>query len=99
MHNTISSVVDFIVGMVRPERIILFGSMAEQRHNRYSDMDLIVVIKDIENRCYYVELVESFIHRLSLKSDVLVHSTAEIEGAEKYSFLAEAVQTGRVLYG
>lgn len=84
--------------MIRPEQIIAFGSIAERRHNRYSDLDLIVVVNDIENRNYYAELLESFIRRLSLKSDVLIHSGEEIEDAKRYSFLAEAVQSGRIVY-
>ncbi len=99
MRNTLASVVNFAVDMIQPERIIVFGSIAEQRYNRYSDLDLIVVVNDIENRGYYIELLETFIRRLSLKSDILVHSAEEIKAAKRYSFLAEAVQSGRIVYG
>ena len=99
MHNTIALVVKFVESMIRPEQIIAFGSIAEQRHNRYSDLDLIVVVNDVENRNYYAELLESFIQRLSLKSDILIHSIADINAAEKYSFLAEAVEGVIIIYG
>ncbi len=98
MKQTIERITQFVTDMVSPEQIILFGSVAVNRNNQYSDVDMIIVVDDIENRSYYSELVTQFIRRFSLKADVLVHRKEEINQAEPFSFLAEAVKSGTIIY-
>ncbi|MGH1539067.1 MAG: nucleotidyltransferase domain-containing protein [Arenicella sp.] len=98
MQQTIGRVVQFVTNMIAPEQIILFGSVAAERNNQYSDVDMIIVVDDIENRSYYSDLVTQFIRRFALKADVLVHEKEEICQAKPFSFLAEAVKSGIIIY-
>ena len=83
----------------RPEKIILFGSMARGDFDEYSDIDLIV-IKDTKQR-FVRRLVEvtAFIP-LDIAVDALVYTPKEIDAmlAEGNPFIEQALKEGKVLY-
>ncbi len=96
------SVIDRVVsGLMayKPEKIILFGSMARGDADEYSDIDLIV-IKDTKQR-FVRRLVEitAFLP-LDTAVDVLVYTPKELEAmlAEGNPFIEHALNEGKVLY-
>ncbi|MCL2218701.1 MAG: nucleotidyltransferase domain-containing protein [Chitinispirillia bacterium] len=42
-------IVDFITSKVSPERIVLFGSYARGNYGKHSDIDILVVMKNLDN--------------------------------------------------
>lgn len=100
MKRTIAKIVEYAAHVAEPDRIILFGSMAEERNNVYSDVDLLIVSENPETRNEVKAKINSFSNQLSLKVDVLIFSQSEIEQAcqKPHSFLEAIVKSGRIVY-
>lgn len=80
------------------KKIILFGSMAREQVNRYSDIDLIV-IKDTKKR-FLDRLEEVYTNaEPSLSVDILVYTPQEFQEMRQWSsFIKGVLKEGRVLY-
>ena len=100
MKRTIKKIVDYAARVAEPEKIILFGSMAENRNNVYSDVDLLIVSENPDTRKEVKARISSFSNQLSLKVDVLVHSQSELRHASQtpHSFLEAIVKSGIIVY-
>ena len=100
MEKTLTKIVDYIVRVADPEAILLFGSVAHGCANVYSDVDLLVVTQESSMKNFITGKVECFIGELGLKSDLLVHSTAELRTAvlQPASFLGSIIKTSKTLY-
>lgn len=100
MKRTIEKIVEYAASVADPEKIILFGSMAQDRINVYSDVDLLIVSENPEIKREVTAKINSFSNQLSLKIDVLIHSQSELEQAcqKPHSFLAAIVNSGSVVF-
>ena len=89
-----------IVDEARPERVILFGSTARGDGDEDSDLDLLVVLKQVGSR--HAEIVKLYeaLRDLRVPADILVYSEQEIEewGHLAGSTMYEALVEGEVLY-
>ncbi len=83
-----------------PERVVLFGSMADGRSNAHSDVDLLIVVREGAPRAQVASQVGSFASELCLQSDVLVHTETDLEQARgaPHSFLGAIMRSGRIVY-
>jgi len=99
-RREINAVVKRIAERFDPERIILFGSYAYGKPHRYSDVDLLVVIKTSERPlAKQIEIARALTpHRFSI--DILVYAPREIKSriAMGDYFLREIVTKGKVMY-
>lgn len=80
------------------KKIILFGSMAREQVNQYSDLDLIV-IKDTKKR--FLERLEEVYTDIepSVAVDILVYTPQEFQEMSQWSsFIKGVLKEGRVLY-
>lgn len=84
----------------RPEKIVLFGSLAEGRVTAFSDIDLLVVKRttkrSLERRKELVHLV-----RPRVATDFFVYTPEEYERGQKEGrafFVREVAAKGKVLY-
>jgi len=89
-----------LISQYHPEKVILFGSMADGRVERWSDLDLVII----------KETAKPFLQRLkevallcgaSVGVDFLVYQPSEFDQmiAEENPFiLQEVVRKGKVLY-
>lgn len=100
MKRTIEEIVEYAASVADPEKIILFGSMAQERNNVYSDVDLLVVSENPEIKREVMAKIKSFSNQLSLKIDVLIYSRLEIEREylKPNSFIAAVIKSGKVVY-
>lgn len=100
MKRTIKRIIAYAASIADPEKIILFGSMAQERNNIYSDVDLLIVSENPEIKEEVVARIKNFSSQLSLKIDVLIYSQSEVERAcqKRYSFLEAIVKSGRIVY-
>ena len=85
-----------IVQTVNPDKIILYGSYAQNNANEYSDIDILVVSNtfkdmDIDERSTKLYTITQDLH-----PDFQAHgfTIKEIENALPYSTLGEALRTG-----
>ena len=84
---------------VSPEKVILFGSLAQDKVQAWSDIDL-VVVRPTEDR--FLDRTKDMLRLLEPRVglDVLVYTPDEFEQLcrERAFFQQEIVQKGRVLY-
>lgn len=102
-EESLKSELDRIVSIIkkeyRPDKIILFGSLANGKIHEWSDIDLLIV-KDTEkrpvDRC--IEICK--LVRPGVGIDLFVYTPSEYEGLlrERFSFLMHILREGIVLY-
>lgn len=89
-----------IVEAVHPRKIILFGSHARGDATIDSDLDLVVIERDVSNRVAEMIRVERALRGLILPTDILVISEREFEewANTPGSVYRAAQQQGKVVY-
>lgn len=84
----------------KPARVILFGSYARGEDDAESDLDFLVVVREVRRRHEEVLRLLRALRPLRVPADVLVYSEEEVEawGHLPGTVLFEALTEGRVLY-
>jgi uncharacterized protein len=100
MNETITKIANYVKHVADPEMIILFGSVAEEKYNEYSDIDLLVVVENNYHRRHYSRQITAYAAEFGLPADVLVYSIQEIEAArlKPLSFLGSVLQKGKIIF-
>ena len=82
------------------EKIILFGSQAKGTANRHSDVDLLIITKNVKNRLKLIDEMDISLEGLKLARDIIVISDLEYESQKlipgtisRYAYLE-----GKLLY-
>lgn len=101
-YSIVDRVVDAIVEDVRPEKIIIFGSVANRTARPDSDVDMLIVMdtdKRPVERSFAIERA-LFSRNLLIDRDIIVVTPAEFEDRvdDEYSFVHHAFKTGVVAY-
>jgi predicted nucleotidyltransferase len=97
----LNEIVRRVLGVARPERIILFGSAAAGQINRDSDIDLLMLELGPQNTRRESVRIGDALRGLGFPFDVIVMATGRFEetkgliGGIAYS----ADKTGKVIYG
>jgi predicted nucleotidyltransferase len=99
-QETLRPVVDRIVANFHPNRIILFGSFARGEADDGSDLDLLVIENEVENRGQEMLKLYRTIGHIGVGVDVLVYSEREVErrGQVPGTVIYHALRQGKVLY-
>jgi len=89
-----------LVEQFRPEKIILFGSMARDEPTEDSDVDLLVVVQEFEDRRALRIAMRRALNGMGLPKDVVVLTTEEFETKRRIpgTIAYPADKEGRVLY-
>lgn len=92
--------VDRIVGQFEPIRIILFGSRARGDANESSDIDLLVVVREVQDKRRAAVEMRQALRDLPVSKDVFVTTPDEIDerGNVVGNIIYEALREGRVVY-
>ena len=95
----IQSACNRIVTHFHPEKIILFGSYSHGSPSEDSDVDLLIVMRDVKNKTDKAVEIR-LTAQLNFPSDILVRTPAEIQSriAIGDSFIKEITTQGRTLY-
>ncbi len=89
-----------LVEVMRPERIILFGSRARAEHRSGSDFDLLIIAwSDLPRHSRSAELYGA-LKDIIVPTDIIVYTPNEVEewSHVPQAFVTTAVREGRVLY-
>jgi len=98
-EELLNRVVQRIVEKAQPERIILFGSAARGEAGPDSDVDLLVVKRDVHRRRLAMDLYEELAD-LGVAVDIVVATPEDLEryGRSPALILEPALREGKVVY-
>lgn len=102
LSQRISELVKQLVDKFHAEKIILFGSAARGEMSSDSDLDILIIKKDVPTRGIDRQMeVDRLIKRNGIALDILVYKPEELEAAIKLGdpFIKEILSKGRTIYG
>ncbi|MDR1150454.1 MAG: nucleotidyltransferase domain-containing protein [Clostridiales bacterium] len=100
--DVVQQIIKFVISKISPERIILFGSYARGDSSKSSDIDILILIKNLVNErrvtsILYKELLQE---NISVSVDFLAVDYDNYEIVKnKIGYIYETIdQEGKVLY-
>ena len=99
-ETVIETMVERIVARFQPARILLFGSRARGTANRWSDVDLLVVMEEVTDKRRAAVEMGRVLSDLPVSKDIIVTTPEEIarRGHLVGSVLRAALRDGKVVY-
>ncbi len=99
-EQTLQQVVQRIVAAAQPSRVILFGSYGRDDADAGSDLDLMVIKRNVDNRGEEMIRLRKAVGHIGVGVDVLVYSETEYERRSQVpgTVLYWARKEGRPLY-
>jgi predicted nucleotidyltransferase len=100
-REQIDAAVRLLAEAAKPVRIILFGSHARGDAHEASDIDLLVIEPQVEDRAREMVRLRRLLRPLRIPADILVYSTEEVArwGDQPGSALYWALREGTVVHG
>ena len=100
IETIISTMVDRIVGRFQPARVVLFGSHARGTAIESSDVDLLVVMSDVQDKRRAAVEIRRSLGDLTISKDIVVTTPDEIasRGDVVGSILHTALREGVTVY-
>lgn len=101
LQREIKEITRQIVEKYLPEKVILFGSTAQGQFTKDSDLDFIIIKKDVPTLgIERMRQVRRFVQK-NVAADFLVYKPAEFEEREKLGdpFIRSILREGVILYG
>ena len=96
----VKNILDQLIRLYKPEKVILFGSLSEGQINEGTDIDLFIVKSDIpELGVDRIRELDSLI-KYNLATDFIVYKPQELEQRLKLGdpFVKNILKEGKVLY-
>ncbi|MEW5891284.1 MAG: nucleotidyltransferase domain-containing protein [Pseudomonadota bacterium] len=99
--DQLAAIVSALAAAAKPERIVLFGSHARGEARNDSDLDLLVIERDVVDRAAEMVRLRRVLRPLRVPVDLLVYSTDDVArwGDQPGSALYWALREGKVVYG
>lgn len=84
---------------IRIDKLILFGSYATGRYRQDSDIDIVVISRDFDDKDYWerIDILSSAIYQVFEPIEAVAMSLEEWESGQ--SLIVDYAKNGRVLYG
>lgn len=100
INDLVAAMADRIVGHFQPVRVILFGSHARGEAGPMSDVDLLVVLREVADKRQAAIAIRRVLSDFPVSKDIIVATPEEIErrGDLVGTTLRPALREGRVLY-
>ena len=100
MKRTIEKIIDYARLVADPDKIFLFGSVANGKTTVYSDVDLLLIVDSLQGEANTREKITNFARENSLKIDVLIRTHVQIdeESLQSNSFVKSILQHGKKMY-
>jgi uncharacterized protein len=99
-QKTLDEIIQRIVEVAQPKKIILFGSAATGRMGPDSDLDLFVIMPDGSHRRRTAQAIYSGLKGIGLAKDIVVATEGDVRnyGDNPSLVLCPALREGRELY-
>ena len=99
-ETIVDTMVNRIVAGFQPLRILLFGSRARGTDNRWSDVDLLVVMEEVADKRRAAVEMRRTLSDLPVSKDIIVTTPEEIarRGHLVGTVLRAALREGKVVY-
>jgi predicted nucleotidyltransferase len=99
-QDLLDEIVQHVVRVVQPRRILLFGSAARGRLGPDSDLDLLVIVREPVHRRAVAQEIYRNLHGILLPVDVVVVTERDVEqyGDKVGTILRPALREGQVIY-
>ena len=100
IEEIIHQMVGRIVEEFHPDKVILFGSMATEKQRPDSDVDLLVIVQEVEDRRALRIAMRRAVNGMGLSKDIVVLTAEEFEVKRKIpgTIAYPADREGKVLY-
>lgn len=100
-EQTLQQAVDRIVAAAKPSRVIVFGSYGRGDATEDSDLDLMVIAPEVENKYEEMIRLNRAVGNVGTGVDLLVYSEREYQRRSQVpgTVLYWARREGRALYG
>jgi predicted nucleotidyltransferase len=100
MDEMIQKVLDIIIKEVDPEMIILFGSRSREDHDANSDIDLLIIGKNIVHPRKTLKKVYEKLDGILIPLDLILVDEDRMKEHidDPYMIYGEALKEGRTLY-
>ncbi len=99
LQKELKKIINVVIPKYRPEKIILFGSLAHNHIRETSDID-IFIIKDTYKR--YWDRIDEVLHLVHPEEaiDIFIFTPKEVKDnlRKKNPYLKEILEEGKVLY-
>ena len=101
MNDDVNRALRIVLENAHPMRVILFGSHARGAARTDSDIDLLVIEDEVEDRAREMVRLRRALRPLRIPVDLLVYSSADVArwGGQPGSALYAALHEGRVIHG
>jgi len=98
--SLLDSITERIVSAASPVRIILFGSAAEERMGRDSDIDLLIVMPDGTHRRNTAKNIYRKLAGMGFSKDIVVVTESDVETHRNNPAMVihPAIKNGKELY-
>ena len=98
--DIMDEVIRRIFAVVRPRRIVLFGSAARGDMTADSDLDLLVIVTEPAHRRALAQEIYRNLHGIPVPVDIVVATEQDIEryGDKVGTILRPALKEGQVIY-
>ena len=99
-QKTLDDVIRRIVGVVRPEKIILFGSAVRGAMEPDSDLDLLIVVKEGADELDLMARIYRKLHGVGVAVDAIVVTSVDVERfKDSHALIIKpALREGRIVY-
>lgn len=100
-NKVIEQVINAILQVIIPDKIILFGSRARGEATADSDYDILVIKSGIENELRIEQSIYRKLFNVNASVDIIVKTPESIERSKDKigSFIKYALAEGQVIYG
>ena len=100
MDDKLKEIIERIVDVVEPDKIILFGSRANEENKEWSDYDICVLKKDVKNKRSLAQKIYRKLFGVGASVDVIVETPEKFNELKDKWFLihGEIARSGSLLY-
>jgi predicted nucleotidyltransferase len=96
----VQEIIDQIVALARPKRVIVFGSAARGTNTSDSDLDVLVVVSDGTHRRNVAQMLYRSVKRHGVPVDFVIVTESDLVNHKDdfWTVICPALREGKVVY-